>query len=85
VFLTWRLREAAIWATGVKHVEPTRQKPVLARADVTPGQIESKGLRVASDFPPLRHSVIVGWRAEKSLRMIWMMEIAKEAVLHLRT
>ena len=68
VCCTSSMREDAIWAWGMEHVEPTRG-PVLGRADVRAGDASSLGLSVESDEPPPHHAVIRGWPDEKSKRM----------------
>jgi hypothetical protein len=80
------LHEAVIWQLGIDHVEPTRGKPVLARADISVGNIEDVGkelgfsLRLDANDDPPRHAAIVGW-PEKSLAKALCLELAARARL----
>ena len=87
VFRTMGIDASDIWKLAERHVEPTRGKPVLARAELHVRDAALESLSVVGDEPPVRHAVIVGWPEgddEKSRRKLIGQELASRARLHHR-
>ena len=86
-FRTLGLANHAIWEIGAREVEPTRRKPVLARAEIDIEHVLLNDLAVIRDEPPHRHAVIVGWPdgdEDKPRRKSIQQELASHARLFLK-
>lgn len=74
------LRENEVWALG----EKLRPEPPLGRADINVAAVRETGLTVDADDIPPRHANIVGWPDEASAIKLKAMELAEQAILHLK-
>ena len=76
-----RLSEKEIWQFGDVYVAAVVGRKILARAEVSVGQVDSIALRVEPDEPPPRHANITGWASEKDQWMSQAQELAALATL----
>jgi len=83
VFRISGLSENEIWRFGEVYVAAVVERKILARAEVSVGQVDGIGLRVETDEPPPRHANITGWASEKDQWMSQAQELAALATLRL--
>ena len=77
------LSEKEIWQFGDVYVAAVVGRKILARAELSVGQVDRIGLRVEPDEPPPRHANITGWASEKDRWMSQAQELAALATLRL--
>ena len=83
VFRIPGLSEKEIWQFGDVYVAAVVGRKILARAEVSVGQVNSIALRVEPDEPPPRHANVTGWASEKDRWMSQAQELAALATLRL--
>lgn len=82
VFRISGLTSDEIWHIGDSKVAPRREKPLLARADISAKVVLSNGLEIEPDNNPPRHANIYKWPSEKSKQKLIAIELADKAELH---
>lgn len=82
VFRVSGLTPDEIWHIGDSKVAPMREKPLLARADISAKVVLSNGLDIEPDNDPRRHANIYKWPSEKSEQKLIAIELANKADLH---
>lgn len=83
-FATSGLIEADVWQLGDTYVAPIRGRPILARGDVTVGEVREAGLDAESAEPPPHHADIIEWPDEKIEWMSRAQHLAAVAKLVVR-
>lgn len=82
VFRIQELEDSDIWAIG-GNIASERDETLRARADITVGAVEQRGLSVEPDNTPPRHATICAWPPEKSARLLKAQELAKASTLRI--
>jgi len=81
VFIISGLNENDIWSIG----ESLRDSNLKARADITADSVHKSHLDIQVDNHPERHAEIVNWPEEHSAILLKAMELAKNAILRLKS
>ena len=84
VYRTKSLDNGKIWGIGKRYVAEPRNKPLLARADITASDVFDEGLKIEPDTTIHKlHANIIGWPEQKDEQISIALELEKDATLYL--